>query len=486
MRSILFENRTLKQTIFKNTFWLVVAEVVQKGVVFLIVVWLARHFGPVIYGQWAFALSFVMIFSVLADFGFSTLTIREIACDKSQASQYIDNTLVMKLILGLITLGLIVAVTQFLGKEVVVVKLIYFLGIYTVLNTFATFFQSIFRANEKMQYETICRGIQSVSLLGLVIFFILKGGSILTISYAYLGAALVSTIISLGAIWRYFSKFFLKIDVSICKEILNKAWPFALSIVAVSIYYRIDTIILGIFKENEAVGYYNAAYNIILLIIVGIGLLVTAIFPTLSKLYRNSIEKFKSNINIFFKVIFFSSFPLIVIVFFLSKPIINIVYGKKFTEFSPIILQILIWSVLILYNYAIFAIGLSASNKQKTYLKGTIFGAVFNTIANLIVIPNYSYYGAAITTVLTEVLVFSYMVYQFLGFNKMKLPINFIWKIVLASIGMFLVIFYLLQVKFNLIIALIIGFIIYILMVFLFKAFKRNLFSSIKDLILIK
>jgi O-antigen/teichoic acid export membrane protein len=243
---------------------------------------------------------------------------------------------------------------------------------------------------------------------------------------------------------------------------------------------------LGIFKENEAVGYYNAAYNIILLIIVGIGLLVTAIFPTLSKLYRNSIEKFKSNINIFFKVIFFSSFPLIVIVFFLSKPIINIVYGKKFTEFSPIILQILIWSVLILYNYAIFAIGLSASNKQKTYLKGTIFGAVFNTIANLIVIPNYSYYGAAITTVLTEVLVFSYMVYQFLGFNKMKLPINFIWKIVLASIGMFLVIFYLLQVKFNLIIALIIGFIIYILMVFLFKAFKRNLFSSIKDLILIK
>ena len=95
IKSLLFDNKTIKQTIFKNTFWLGVAEVVQKGVGFLIVVWLARHFGPATYGQWAFALSFVALFAVLADFGFSTLTVREVARDKLKTAQYINNIVII-------------------------------------------------------------------------------------------------------------------------------------------------------------------------------------------------------------------------------------------------------------------------------------------------------------------------------------------------------------------------------------------------------
>jgi len=474
VKSIFFDNKTLKQTVFKNTFWLAIAEVVQKGVGFLVVIWLARHFGPAIYGQWAFALSFVALFAIFADFGFGTLTVREIARDKSKTSQYIDNIVAMKLILGLITLGLVALVIQFLGKETQVVKLVYFLGIYAVVSTFSSFFQSIFRANEKMQYETICRAIQSLSLLGLVAFFILNKGSILTISYAYIGAALIGAIISLGAIWRYFSKFFLKIDFKICREILKEAWPFALSAIAILIYYRIDTVMLGVFKENEAVGYYNAAYNIILLIITGVSLLVIATFPTLSNFYKYSIEKFKKNINLFFQLIFLTSFPLIILIFFLAKPIINVVYGKEFVEFSPVILQILIWSVLILYNYAIFAIGLSASDKQRTYLKGVILGATFNTLTNLVVIPKYSYYGAATTTVLTEIVVCSYMSYRFLNFNRIKLPTSFIKKIILSSLIMFLIIYYCIYfANLNLIFALISGLITFIFMIFILKIFKE-------------
>lgn len=476
IKSLLLDNKNIKQTIFKNTFWLAVAEVFTKGIGFLVVIWLARHFGPSIFGQWVFALSFVALFAVLADFGFSTLTVREIARDKSRTSQYIDNIVAMKLILGLIALGLIALVIQFLGKEPEVVKLIYFLGIYAVINTFATFFQSIFRANEKMQYETACRILQGLCLLGLVAFFILSKGSILTISYAYIGAALFGVIISLGAIWRYFSKFFLKIDFKICREILKKAWPFTLSAIAILIYYRIDTVMLGVFKENEAVGYYNAAYNIILLIITGVGLLVIATFPVLSNFYKYSIEKFKKNINLFFRLIFLISFPLIILIFFLAKPIISVVYGKEFVEFSPVILQILIWSVLILYNYAIFAIGLSASDKQKTYLKGVILGAIFNTLANLVVIPKYSYYGAATTTVLTEIVVCSYMSYRFLNFNRIKLPTSFIKKIILSSLIMFLIIYCCIYfANLNLIFASISGLITFIFMISILKIFKRDL-----------
>ncbi|MHA1380609.1 MAG: oligosaccharide flippase family protein [Candidatus Helarchaeota archaeon] len=82
LKSLLFENKTIKQTIFKNTFWLGLTGVIQKGVSFLVIVWLARYFGPVIYGKWAFALSFTALFAFLPNFGFGLLTIRELARDK--------------------------------------------------------------------------------------------------------------------------------------------------------------------------------------------------------------------------------------------------------------------------------------------------------------------------------------------------------------------------------------------------------------------
>ncbi len=486
MKNLLFENKNTKQTIVKNVFWLGFTELIQKGVAFLVIVWLARYFGPPVYGKWAFALNFTILFSVLADFGFSYLSVREIARDKSKTSYYIDNIIMMKLILGFVALALMIVTIWLLEKDHELIKLVLFLGIYSVLNTFVRFFKSVFRANEKMQYEAASQMLQSLCLLGLVLFLILNKGSALMVSYAYIVAVLIGIVFSLAIIWRNFSKFFLKIDLKKCKQILKKSWPFALSSVATFTYFRIDTVMLGFLKENEIVGYYNAAYNVVFIMIAGISLFVSAIFPLLSNLYKNCINKFESSINIFFKLIFFLSFPVIIFFFFFSKPIISMLYGKEFVEYSPLIFKILVWSVFVLYNYAVFAIGLSASDKQKFYLKGVMLGAIFNVLTNLIVIPKYSCYGAAVTTVLTEIVVCSYMVYKFLDSNKIKLPIGFIMKVTFASLGMFVMIFGLLQLKINLIIAMTIGLLVYIVFIVVLKVFKKNLFSLIKSVDLIK
>jgi len=403
VKSIFFDNKTLKQTVFKNTFWLAIAEVVQKGVGFLVVIWLARHFGPAIYGQWAFALSFVALFAIFADFGFGTLTVREIARDKSKTSQYIDNIVAMKLILGLITLGLVALVIQFLGKETQVVKLVYFLGIYAVVSTFSSFFQSIFRANEKMQYETICRAIQSLSLLGLVAFFILNKGSILTISYAYIGAALIGAIISLGAIWRYFSKFFLKIDFKICREILKEAWPFALSGLIVVGYLRIGIILLSIMKTYQAVGWYNAAFNLILTFTILPSLFMFSVYPKLSIFYKESISKFIEIYKKSFKFIFLISIILFPLLFIFSKPIILLLYGSAYTE------SILPFNILLLVGFCsflscVFMYTLNAMNRQIIYTNVTGICLVANILLCLIFIPKYSYIGLSISATITEVL----------------------------------------------------------------------------------
>ncbi len=131
---------------------------------FFLTTLIARYLGAAGYGKFSFVFAFVALFAVLADFSLSTLAIREVARNKKLARKYIDNIAVIKLILGIITFALIIIVIQFLEKTPEVKTLVYLVGIWVVIQRFTQFFQSIFRAFEKMQYEAFSKIIYSTAL----------------------------------------------------------------------------------------------------------------------------------------------------------------------------------------------------------------------------------------------------------------------------------------------------------------------------------
>ena len=191
-KGFLFENKTTGQTIAKNTFWLFLAEGVNKGLMFFLTILLARYLGAEGYGQFAFAMSFTALFSVFADFGLSTLTIREVARNNKLAKKYVNNISVMKLFLGVITFSLIVGTIQFIRKSSDVNLLIYLFAGYIIINSFNNFFRSIFRAFEKMQYEAYSKIIQGLTLFGFGLYFLLNRFSTAYIVSAYIFASLIS------------------------------------------------------------------------------------------------------------------------------------------------------------------------------------------------------------------------------------------------------------------------------------------------------
>ena len=402
IKSLLFENKTLKQTIFKNTFWLWIAEVIDKTVAFLVAILLARHFGPTIYGQWAFAISFVSLFTILVDFGFNALVVRELAKDKSKSAQYIDNMLFMKVILGLITFGIIFFSVRFFGKDAEILKLVYFLGIYIIINTFTTFFRSIFEASKKMQYETACRAAQSFILLALVVFFALGKYPIFYFSIAYLSATLVASAISLVVIWNYFSKFFYRLDMKICREILRKAWPFALGGMFVVVYFQVDTLMLSTMKTDSAVGWYNTAYTLFSGLLIVPGLLMASIYPELSSSYSSSKETFIKLYKNSLKYMCILSIIIFPIFFIFAKPLILLLYGSLYIN-AIIIFRILLSAGFFVYMNYVLSNVLYAINKQMVYTGIMFFCLIMNIILNFFLIPKYSYVGASIASVIPQV-----------------------------------------------------------------------------------
>ena len=78
-RTIFFENNSLKQTLFKNTFWIAGSSFLSKFLRAFLVIYIARILGPTDYGRFAFALAFVSIFVTFLDLGLSSIITRELS-----------------------------------------------------------------------------------------------------------------------------------------------------------------------------------------------------------------------------------------------------------------------------------------------------------------------------------------------------------------------------------------------------------------------
>ena len=93
------------QRIAKNTGVIIAGDVVNKAIGLVIVIFLARYLGAAGYGKYAFVFAFLMFFGIIADLGINQILVREISRDRSLASKYIGNAVVIKFILSILAIA---------------------------------------------------------------------------------------------------------------------------------------------------------------------------------------------------------------------------------------------------------------------------------------------------------------------------------------------------------------------------------------------
>ena len=115
-KKILFENIGIRQTIFKNTFWLIFAEIFSRFLEFVLIIYITRILGVFEFGKFTFVLAFVSMFAILSDFGLSDITTREISGDKETEKEY-PAVLSLKVILSIGTFVLIMLASFFVTND---------------------------------------------------------------------------------------------------------------------------------------------------------------------------------------------------------------------------------------------------------------------------------------------------------------------------------------------------------------------------------
>ncbi|MDP3731659.1 MAG: polysaccharide biosynthesis C-terminal domain-containing protein, partial [Candidatus Omnitrophota bacterium] len=191
-----------------------------------------------------------------------------------------------------------------------------------------------------------------------------------------------------------------KMDLGIWKELVKNSWPLTLSIVFVGILSRIDQLMLFQMKGKEELGFYAAAVKLAEYPFMIAGAFLASIFPLLFEHGISSPDIFKRIYRITLKYLMIFIIPLAVATTLYSKQIILACYGRSFLP-SQLALAILIWSTAFGYAGLVHSNLLIATNLQLFDIIFTGFPALLNVILNLILIPRYSFIGAAIATTIS-------------------------------------------------------------------------------------
>jgi O-antigen/teichoic acid export membrane protein len=398
------------QRIAKNTGVLLISQIASHILGFFFIMYTARYLGAVGFGILSFALAFTGIFRVFSDLGLSILTIRDVARDKSLASKYLGNIAVMKIILVIITFGLIAVTINLLGYPEQTIKVVYLVALSIIFGAFSGMFYSIFQAYEKMEYVSIGQILSSILMLAGALFAISQGFSVVVFASIYfIVSAVVLGYSFVVCVWKFVLPK-MEVDWSFWKPTIKVALPFSFTIIIAGMFFNIDIVMLSAMKGDEFAGWYRAAVTLVLVIISAAASFIYAIFPITSKLFVSAKDTLRTTLEKLSKYLFILALPIAAGIFLLADRIILLIYGA---EFAPAAIALQILSLYLPLRVISHVTGwtLASINREplRTFSAGIALS--LNVCLNFILIPIFGIVGAGTATVISQTLLFALYFY---------------------------------------------------------------------------
>ena len=401
IKSLLFENQSLRQSIAKNTFWLFSGQIFGRLTRVIIVVYAARLLGPASWGAFSYAMSLAAFMTIFADIGISAIVTKESAKNPHLSNHYFSTAFFLKLILLVFGSAVLIFGTPYITKIEEAKKLLPLIALILIFDSLRNFGFAISRAKEKMQLEGMNEIITNAAITIIGFWMLKQYQTSESLMLSYIFATGIGFIIIAWQLKSYFLNLISSFDFSLIKPILTMAWPFALASSLGAIMINTDMIMLGWFGSAEEVGWYSAAQRPVQLLYIFPTLFAVSLFPTLAKLANQNKEKFRSVLETSIRIAILTAILITAIGFIFGNQIINLLFGEAYQNAVPAF-KILIFTILIIYPSVIITNAIFASDGQKNFVTFSILGAIGNVLFNFLLIPPLGIAGCAISTLLAQ------------------------------------------------------------------------------------
>ncbi len=392
----------------KNIFSLTASRMVALVLLFFAYRELFPYLGTEGTGQYQFILSYVLIFSIIVDFGIQQFITKKISGNPGETKQYFLEFFSFEVVVAgvLYLLLLVIALLQHYDR--VILYGVALAGLGMVFNALTYPYLAVMAAFQDLRKVAWINFLNSCVNIAIIFLAIIFHRYVVFLAATQLVFGILGLILYRFLVRRHIADLSIVknlnlFDFHLIKNILRQGWPFALLVGFSALYNRIDIIIITYLKGYEQTGLYSAAYKIFDLLGFFPSVVSFTLFPFFTSLMsKGAVAEVKVNLEKYLKLMLMAALPMAVGGMILSRKLIMLMtHSDPRFAGSAGVLAILIWAPAILFVYIpLNSLVLSQLTKKAMVITGA--NVVINSVGNLLLIPHFGIKAAAAMTVVSE------------------------------------------------------------------------------------
>lgn len=361
------------------------------------------------YGLYFSLFNFSILMNILLDLGITNYNNRNIAQHRFLLNKHLSNIVSLKIILAVIYAFVSFTAAMIVGYNKVQINLLIFLIFNQFLISFTLYLRSnlaalyLFRTDSLL--SVLDRGLM-IGICSLLLFTNILGGkfSISWFVYAQTIAYLLAMIVTLLIVLSKSGSIRLKLNLKFSLVFLKKSYPYALLILLMSFYNRIDSVLLerllnGV-EGKEQAGIYAQAFRLLDAVSMFGVLFAGLLLPIFSRMIKQK-ESLVPMVKLSFTFLFIISVLITVSSLYYNNEIMGLLYHSN-VHVSSQILGILMPGFIGIATTYIFGTLLTANGSMKKLNLMAASCMLLNILLNLLLIPRFKAFGSAYASLITQ------------------------------------------------------------------------------------
>lgn len=434
------------KALISGLFWVLLANLLVKPLWILgIEVGVQNAVGTAAYGFYFGILNLTFIFNILLDFGVTNFNTRNIAQNPQLIRKHLSGILSLKLIFLVVYIAVTFAAGAFMGYSSRHFRLLAWLCVNQFLNSLILFLRSNFEGLLLFKWDSLFSVLDRLIMIvvcGILLWCPLGQGPfrIEWFVYAQTAAYTATALAALTVIARRAGLRRLSFNRLFSLAIVKKSLPFALLVLLMASYNRIDPLMLQMLSPDSSgdfnAGVYAGAFRLLEAITMVAYLVSVPLLPVFSKMTHpknGDSAEIKTTLRLTVSLMFVFSVTAACVLSSLSGPTMRLFY-KVHTDSYAAVFQTLIFCIIPISATYVFGTLLTAAGRLRSLNLFAASSLLTNIIVNLICIPRWGAIGSAWAALGAQSLMAVAQIVASLSLFKIKPSASYILKLTLFAL----------------------------------------------------
>jgi PST family polysaccharide transporter len=391
---------SLGTQVFQNTAAQLIGRVVSIGLSAATSILLARYLGKERLGEYGAIYAYLALYGFFATFCLEQILVREVSVRRVQGAEIFRTATLTGLVFAISGTVIAPVLAPWFGYHGTLRWLIAVAALDLLILPPLRLSGIIFQVEMRLWYNVVIALLRQAMWLVAVVLLAFRNAAFYEVILARTFVGILEAVVVVWNVKRVgLVQGTARFVASEARMMIKEGFPLVLMTLAVSIYHRIDQVMLHNMSGDVVLGPYVIAVQLTELFSALPIALMASLFPALAQGASDDarFNRYLSETYRFLLVIAFAACATIIPI---ARPVVELFYGKQYLPTADLLI-VLVWSEIPVFFGVVLGAALVAKGQQKYMPYGAVAGATVNVLLNVALIPRYGALGASWATVIS-------------------------------------------------------------------------------------